>query len=74
MQRSSATSVALVSYLIPVVATVLGWLILDEHIGLNLVLGLALIVVGVMAVNGTVGSFVVRRRPAKVIDAGAPGA
>ena len=73
LQRSAATSVALVGYLIPVVATVLGWLILDEHIGLNLFLGLALIVVGVMAVNGTLGSFVVRRRPPEVIDVGASG-
>lgn len=73
LQRSSATSVAIVSYLIPVAATMLGWLILDEHIGLNLFLGLALIIVGVMAVNGTIGSLIVRRRPAKVIDVGASG-
>ena len=59
VQRMSATSVSLVSYLIPVVATVLGWALLDEHIGVNLFVGLALIIAGMLLVNGTL-----RRRPA----------
>ncbi len=53
VQRISATSVALVGYLIPIVATVLGWAVLDEALGINLFAGMALIIVGIMAVNGT---------------------
>ncbi len=53
IQRVSATSVALVSYLIPIVATVLGWAVLDEAIGVNLFAGMALIIAGMMLVNGT---------------------
>jgi drug/metabolite transporter (DMT)-like permease len=52
VQRISATSISLVAYLIPVVATLLGWLVLDESIGVNLLLGLALIVTGMLLVNG----------------------
>ena len=54
MQRIAATEVAVVSYLIPIVATVLGWLVYDEKIGVNLFVGLALILAGVMTVNGSV--------------------
>ena len=36
VQRISATQVALVSYIIPVVATILGWAALGEHIGYTL--------------------------------------
>ncbi|HET9749670.1 MAG TPA: DMT family transporter, partial [Casimicrobiaceae bacterium] len=59
VQRVSATAVSLTAYLIPVVATVLGWALLDEHIGVNLFVGLALIIAGMLLVNGTL-----RRRPA----------
>jgi drug/metabolite transporter (DMT)-like permease len=52
VQRITATSISLVSYLIPLVATVLGWAVLDEHIGLNLFVGLALIIAGMLLVNG----------------------
>lgn len=51
-----ATQVAVVTYLVPIVAAVLGWAVLDERIGLNLFVGLALIVVGVAWVNGTLRS------------------
>lgn len=54
VQRVSATSVAVVSYLIPVVATLLGWWVLDESVGANLIVGLVLIVGGMVAVNGSV--------------------
>ncbi len=54
VQRIAATEVAVVSYLIPIVATVLGWLVYDEKIGVNLFVGLALILAGVMTVNGSV--------------------
>jgi drug/metabolite transporter (DMT)-like permease len=51
------------------VATVLGWLVLDERIGPNLLVGLALILGGVMAVNGNVRTTFDRlraRSPARV--------
>jgi drug/metabolite transporter (DMT)-like permease len=51
----------MVTYLIPIVATVLGWLVLDEAIGLNLVAGLGLILVGIMGVNGTARTLPVGR-------------
>lgn len=52
VQRITATQLSVVSYLIPIVATLLGWLVLNEDIGLNLILGLGLIIIGVAAVNG----------------------
>lgn len=61
IQRVSATSVSIVSYLIPVVATVLGWALLDERIGLNLFVGLALIIAGMAAVNGSLSPLLRRR-------------
>lgn len=54
VQRVTATKVSVVSYVIPIVATVLGWLVYDEAIGVNLFVGLALILAGVMTVNGSV--------------------
>ena len=52
VQRITATQISVVSYLIPIVATVLGWLVLDESIGVNLFAGLALILIGMTLVNG----------------------
>jgi drug/metabolite transporter (DMT)-like permease len=52
IQRITATQASLVSYIIPIVATVLGWVVLDEAIGPNLFVGLALILAGVLIVNG----------------------
>lgn len=70
IQRVSATNVALVSYLIPVVATVLGVLVLDEPLGVNLFVGMALIIVGMMAVNGTLRTIMqARPRPARAAGA-----
>jgi drug/metabolite transporter (DMT)-like permease len=54
VQRLPATKVSIVTYLAPIVAAFLGWLVYDETIGANLFLGLALILVGVMTVNGSV--------------------
>ncbi|MBI5289344.1 MAG: EamA family transporter [Chloroflexi bacterium] len=56
VQRVTATQASVVAYLIPIVATVLGWAILGERLGPNLFIGLALILVGVMAVNGVLSS------------------
>jgi drug/metabolite transporter (DMT)-like permease len=41
---------SLVTYIVPVVALFLGWLVLDESIGLNVILGAALIILGVASV------------------------
>lgn len=41
---------SLVTYVVPVIALVLGWLVLDESIGLNVIVGAALIIGGVASV------------------------
>jgi drug/metabolite transporter (DMT)-like permease len=41
---------SLVTYVVPVIALVLGWLVLDESIGLNVIVGAALIIAGVASV------------------------
>jgi len=41
---------SLVTYIIPVVGLLLGWAVLDEHIGINTGLGAALIILGVASV------------------------
>lgn len=46
-----ATAASLVTYLVPPVAIVLGWLVLDEPFGWRLVVGLLLIIAGVLAVR-----------------------
>jgi drug/metabolite transporter (DMT)-like permease len=46
-----ATAASLVTYLVPPVAVVVGWLVLGEAVDLSLVIGLALIVVSVAAVR-----------------------
>ncbi len=43
---------SLVTYIIPIVGLFLGWLVLDESIGLNTVLGSLLIIAGVAVVMG----------------------
>jgi drug/metabolite transporter (DMT)-like permease len=53
VQRISATQVSLVSYIIPVVGTLLGWAALGEHVGWTLIAGLVLILAGLAIVNGT---------------------
>lgn len=53
---------AMVTYLMPPVGVVLGWAILDEPIGWNLLAGMVLIVVGIAVVQGLVR--VPGRRPA----------
>jgi drug/metabolite transporter (DMT)-like permease len=71
VQRLRATDVAAVSYLIPIVATLLGWLVLDETIGPNLFVGLALIIAGMAVINGVSSAVAERlRRPAARTPAG----
>lgn len=49
--RTSATFASLVTYLVPVGGIILGWLVLNEHIGVWELVGCALILLGVMAVQ-----------------------
>lgn len=68
MEQTSATNLSLITYMIPVVATVLGVVVLNEQIGWNAYLGCMLILLGVMVVNGALASlrrsrwFTVRRK------------
>jgi len=55
---------SLVTYIVPVMGLLLGWLVLDESIGLNTVLGALLIVAGVASVMR--GQAPVRRSPPAV--------
>ena len=50
--RLGATRAALTTYLIPPVAIVVGWLVLNERVDLRLVVGTAIIIGGVAAVHG----------------------
>jgi drug/metabolite transporter (DMT)-like permease len=61
MERASATTMSVVTYLNPVVATILGTIILDERLGWNGLLGGGLILLSVALVNG-VGTSVEWRR------------
>jgi drug/metabolite transporter (DMT)-like permease len=54
ISRSDATTASTVTYLTPVVAVVLGAVILDEHISWNQPLGAALIVLGAAVAQGLV--------------------
>lgn len=51
IRHITATQASMVSYLIPVTAVFLGALVLDERLGVNSFLGLALIIVGVWIMN-----------------------
>ena len=51
LSRSGATSVSLVTFLVPVSAIVLGVLVLDEQLKLNHLLGMALIGLGLLAIE-----------------------
>lgn len=52
MEQTSATYVSMVTYLVPVFGVILGVVILHEQLGWNAYLGCALILLGVMIVNG----------------------
>ena len=54
MEVTNATVLSLTAYLIPLVATILGVVVLHEHLGWNAYLGFGLILLGVMVVNGTI--------------------
>lgn len=52
MEQTSATYVSMVTYLVPVFGVILGVIVLNEQLGWNAYLGCALILLGVMIVNG----------------------
>ena len=60
LQRVTATQASMVTYLVPVTALFLGALVLDERLGANSFVGLAVIVAGVWIVNGG-GSWLAQR-------------
>ncbi len=73
VQRISATQVSLVSYIIPIVATLLGWAALGERIGFTLIGGLALILLALAIVNGNLRALLHRiRTPLDRTDVAAP--
>jgi drug/metabolite transporter (DMT)-like permease len=55
LSRWGATRTALVAYVLPVIGIVLGFVVLQEPIGLSLIAGTALIIAGVALVNGRWG-------------------
>jgi drug/metabolite transporter (DMT)-like permease len=55
LSRWGATRTALVAYVLPVIGIVLGFLVLQEPIGLSLIAGTGLIIAGVALVNGRWG-------------------
>jgi drug/metabolite transporter (DMT)-like permease len=65
IENLGSVRASLVTYIVPVVAVVLGWLVLDESIGVNTVAGGLLIVAGVAsAMRGAAPVRVARREPA----------
>lgn len=57
---------SLVTYVVPVVGLALGWAVLDEGIGVNTLLGAALIIMGVSAVMRGQAPTVQRAAPVPV--------
>lgn len=52
MEIANATTLSMIAYMVPIVATLLGVLVLHEQLGWHVYLGCVLIIGGVMAVNG----------------------
>ena len=69
IERVNATYVSMVTYMIPVIGLILGVLILNESIGWNAYVGCALILIGVMIVNGKFNKSIItwRRHPGDAI-------
>ena len=49
---AGATNVQLVTFLVPISALILGWLFLGEHLALNALIGMAMIGLGLMCIDG----------------------
>ena len=54
LARAGATNLLLVTFLIPVSANLLGWLILHERLAANHFAGMALIALGLAAIDGRI--------------------
>lgn len=54
LSRAGATNIALVTLLVPVSAIFLGWLILNETLELNHIVGMSLIALGLLAIDGRI--------------------
>ncbi len=52
LARAGATSISLVTFLVPVSAILLGWLFLDEILGPAHAIGMAMIALGLMLIDG----------------------
>jgi len=50
IEHMGTVRASLVTYIVPIIALFLGWLVLDETIGPNVILGAGLIIVGVASV------------------------
>jgi drug/metabolite transporter (DMT)-like permease len=52
LRKAGATNLLLVTFLLPISALLLGWLVLDEAIGLGAILGMATIGAGLACIDG----------------------
>jgi drug/metabolite transporter (DMT)-like permease len=62
IQQVGALKASVVTYLIPPVGVLLGWLLLNEQVGWNMIAGLGLILLGVALTQELIRGFV---RPAR---------
>ena len=62
LSRMPAGKASLYLYYIPVLATLMGWLILDEQITINFIFSGALIILGVMIGTGTIMKIKLRKK------------
>jgi len=62
MERTEATNVAMVAYLVPITGTIMSVVVLHERLGWNAYLAFALIMIGLMFVNGLIKPATWRRR------------
>ena len=62
LSTAGATNLSLVTFLIPVSATALGWAFLSEHLLPQHLAGFGLIALGLMAIDGRVGRWVFAKR------------
>jgi drug/metabolite transporter (DMT)-like permease len=65
LASAGTTNLSLVTFLIPVSATALGWLVLDERLLPQHIAGFGLIVAGLLAIDGRVGRWVFGTRAAR---------
>lgn len=59
LEMTSATNLSMVTYLIPVIGVILGVVFLDEKLGWHVYVGCAIILLGVMVVNGVFNRFLI---------------